>query len=157
MGSRHWLAAGMVPGGSWVSGSAAPLPEQPAGRGRRAASRAPRSPRGASPGWTRTWLGQPPEQEALPLGRCGGQGSARGQCQGTHRNPGTFRPVCEAGWRRTMELGVGRQRRALPTLATSYAPLRPAAPTPPHCQHPLNPDSERELRCGWPRGERCGP
>lgn len=62
MGRRHWLAAGRVPGGSCISGSAAPRPEEPAGRRRRAAPRAPRSAGGAAPGWTRTWLEQPSER-----------------------------------------------------------------------------------------------
>lgn len=154
MGSRRWLAAGRVQGGSWISGSAAPLPEQPQAQGCIADSALPG---GAAPGWTRTWLEKPPEPEALPLGRCGGWGSARGQCQGTRRQPGTFRPVCEAGRRRTMGPGVGRQRRARPTSATSYAPLRPAAPTPPHFQHRLNPRHPKGAKVGIDGGGEVRP
>lgn len=95
-----------------------------AGGGRpRAASRAPHPPRGAAPGWTRTWLELQLEQEALHW-------KVAGAWAWHSEEPRTFRPVCKASRRGTTGPGAGHQRGARPTFATSYAPRRPATPTP---------------------------
>ena len=127
-------------------------------------------PGGAVLGWTRTWLAQPSEQGAPPLGCAGLPGSARGQCQNTRRNRCTFRPVRETGRRRTMGRVAGLQRRAHPTSATSSPPRCPAAPTAPHFQRRLSPRQRERAEVGTAcerkvrpqgifssRGERCNP
>ena len=132
--------------------------------GPRAASPAPRSPRGA-----RLRRDAHLAAAATP-GNVRGRGSAWGQYQATRRRPCTFRPVCEAGQRRTMGPVVGLPRGARPTAATSFLPLRPAAPTPPHFQRPLSPRQQEgaEVGIAWgrkvqlqgifsSRGELCNP
>lgn len=129
-----WQWAGSR-GGGWTSGSAAPRQEEPTSGEQRAARQAPRSPRGAAPSWTRTWLERPPQQEAQPepLGRCAGRGSARGQSRalGGRGNPGMFRPVCKADQGRTMGPGVV-SRGAPPHLCRH---LRSSAPRPTSSTH----------------------
>lgn len=105
-----------------------------AGAGLHLGLRAPpgaRLPAGRAPGWNSR------QSSRRTLGRCGDQGSAPGQCQGTRRNPRTFRPVCEADPPRTK--GPEARPPHFCHLLRSFAPRRtyPAPlPAPPQPQTP---------------------
>lgn len=157
MESRHRVAEGRVPGGSWTSCSAAPRPEEPACCGCRAAARARRSPRGRGSQLDAHLAQQPPEQETLPLGKMREPGLRAGARSGHSEKPLTFRPIWEVNRRRTMGPGVGLQRRVRPTSALSYAPLRRAAPTSSHFQHPLNPRQRKRAKVGIAWGRKVRP
>lgn len=110
-----------------------------------------RLPAGRAPGWSN---GQ--SKRRYPWEDAEAGAPRWGNVRALSETPGTFRPVCEAGQRRTIGPGVGLQRRARPTSATSSPPLRPAAPSPPHFQRPLGPRQREGARCRSRGGGRCG-
>lgn len=147
--SRNLVLSGQCRERHLDLGSAAPSLREPDDRGWRAAPRASRWPRGR---------GSRPDAHLAGIRRsrrhCHWEGAKTrspraGNARALGRTPDTFRPVCEAGRRRTMGAGIGLQRSAHPTSATSTLPLRTAAPTPPHFQSPFSPRQRKGAEVGF--------